>query len=122
MSTRRQFLNQPGLVASASLLDTAFSHVRPAAPLPAPTRTVSLWAVSAGVVRVSPGQWTPFLPNVASGVHLENIRLQMPDGVRLNAFLYLPASVSRSQKVPGLMNTLPYRYKLSSDSYFASFR
>jgi putative CocE/NonD family hydrolase len=43
----------------------------------------------------------------------------MLDGVHLNAFLYLPASQSRNAKIPGLINTLPYRYEPSSDSYFA---
>ncbi|HEV2378376.1 MAG TPA: CocE/NonD family hydrolase [Terriglobia bacterium] len=43
----------------------------------------------------------------------------MPDGVHLNAFLYLPANQQTKAKIPGVINTLPYRYQPGSDSYFA---
>lgn len=77
-----------------------------------------LWAVDAGQVRVSPGPWTT-LPVMQPGVRLENLYLRMPDGVRLNAFLYLPKNLSASQKIPGTLNTTPYRYNPRNDSHFA---
>ncbi|MEM1433520.1 MAG: hypothetical protein AAGG11_05655 [Pseudomonadota bacterium] len=46
----------------------------------------ALRAISAGQVRVSAGPWSQ-LPEMATGVYLENLYLEMPDGVRLNAFL-----------------------------------
>jgi uncharacterized protein len=118
MTSRREFVGRMGLLAGAGLVPPGLldrlalgnAALRPADP--------TLWAVDAGEVRVSPGPWT-FLPETAAGVHLENLYLRMPDGVRLNAFLYLPASVERGTEVPGVLNTTPYRYGPSSDSHFA---
>jgi len=108
MSTqsRRQFLQ---LLAGASFLPS-FPFLQPA---PSP-----LWAVDAGDVRVVPGPWTA-LPTPAPGVRLESLRLRMPDGVHLHALLYLPSSLPSRGKVPGVLNTTPYRNMPRSDSHFA---
>jgi putative CocE/NonD family hydrolase len=87
--------------------------------MPAQSARCLLAAVDAGNIRVSPGLWTPFLPKMARGVHLENLRLRMPDGVHLNAFLYLPGNLHRNRKIPALVNTMPYRYEPQNDSYLA---
>jgi putative CocE/NonD family hydrolase len=52
-------------------------------------------------------------------VYLENLRLQMPDGVRLNAFLYLPQAMAHGSRLPAVLNTTPYRFSPHADSYFA---
>jgi putative CocE/NonD family hydrolase len=82
---------------------------------PAPS---SLWAADAGDVRVAPGPWTS-LPVPAAGVRLESLRLLLPDGIHLHALLYLPDDLPRRGKIPGVLNTTPYRNMPRSDSYFA---
>lgn len=96
-----------------------FAGLRGTARVFAPAQKPDLWAVDAGNIRISPGLWTPFLPKTVAGVHSENLWLRMPDGVHLNAFLYLPANQQTKAKIPGVINTLPYRYQPGSDSYFA---
>jgi putative CocE/NonD family hydrolase len=43
----------------------------------------------------------------------------MPDGVHLHALLYLPEDLKRRGKIPGVLNTTPYRNMPRSDSYLA---
>ena len=78
----------------------------------------SLWSVDAGKVRVFHGPWA-VLPAPAPGVRLESLRLRMPDGVHLHALLYLPEDLKLRGKIPGVLNTTPYRNMPRSDSYFA---
>jgi putative CocE/NonD family hydrolase len=112
MFTRRRFLESAGIFAGAAVLDprrfAPGRQSRKADP--------RLWAADAGRIRVSPGPWTT-LPATVPGVRLENLYLRMPDGVRLNAFLYLPDKLPRGRKIPGLLETMPYRYGPLPDSY-----
>jgi len=117
MLSRRMFLREMGLAASTGLLvRNPFDRRWRIAH--AQRKPGSIWSVDAGEVRVSQGPWT-ILPGVEPGVHLENLYLRMPDGVRLNAFLYLPEDLSRGQKVPAVLNTTPYRNMPRNDSTFA---
>jgi hypothetical protein len=43
----------------------------------------------------------------------------MPDGIHLHALLYLPEDLKRRGKIPGVLNTTPYRNMPRSDSDFA---
>jgi uncharacterized protein len=110
--SRRHFLNRLPLLG-LSISRGRNPQIAASSPRP------QLSAVDAGVVRVSPGFWTPFLPKTTAGVRLENLRLRMPDGVHLNAFLYLPENLDRNAKVPALVNTMPYRYEPQNDSFLA---
>ncbi len=112
MISRRGFIESAGVIAGAAVIDRALLGNR----LPALQPRSRLWATDAGKVRVSPGPWT-VLPATASGVRLENLCLRMPDGVRLNAFLYLPEKLQRGVKIPGILETQPYRYTPLKDSY-----
>jgi putative CocE/NonD family hydrolase len=114
MLSRRRFLESAGAFAGAALVNRSLFAAPPSVRL-APSQP---WATNAGLVRVSPGPWTR-LPATRPNVHLENLYLRMPDGMRLNAFLYLPDSLSSGQKIPGLLETMPYRYAPQSDSYLA---
>lgn len=116
MLSRRSFLEQMAFVAGASVLDRTLIGAR----VPIQKASSRLWTVDAGQVRVSAGPWTT-LPAMQPGVHLENLFLRMPDGVRLNAFLYLPANLSASQKIPGTLNTSPYR-NMPRDNNFLTQR
>jgi putative CocE/NonD family hydrolase len=112
MFSRRRFLESAGIIVGATVLDRPnFGLIRLGQQAPSRRR-----ATDAGRVRVSPGPWTT-LPVTEPGVHLENLYLRMPDGVRLNAFLYLPDKLSPGQKIPGLLETMPYRYGPQEDSY-----
>ena len=73
------------------------------APTPA-----GLWSIDAGPVRVARGPW-PGADYLPAGVHFENLLLQMPDGVRLNALLFIPASTRRGVRVGTQMAADPYR-------------
>ena len=117
MLSRRRFLREMSLAAGSGLLLRNPSHFK-AGIAPVLQKPGSIWSIDAGQVRVSRGPWTA-LPAVEPGVHLENLYLRMPDGVRLNAFLYLPANLPRSPKVPGVLNTTPYRNMPRNDSLFA---
>jgi uncharacterized protein len=86
-----------------------------AAPAWAPQ---SLRAVDAGRLRVSTGPWT-VLPQTVPGVCLENLHLRMPDGVRINAFLYLPDRMAKGARIPGLIRKTPYRHGPRTDSFWA---
>lgn len=112
MISRRRFLESAGIVAGAGVLDHSLLRAGPGIQN-APAR---LWATDAGRVRVSAGPWSA-LPATEPGVRLENLYLRMPDGVRLNAFLYLPGQLSAGLKIPGLLETMPYRYAPQNDSY-----
>jgi len=112
--SRRRFLESAGIFAGAAFCHRALPAARQAT-VKAPSRP---WAADAGKVRVSPGPWT-VLPATAPGVHLENLYLRMPDGVRLNAFLYLPETLRAGVKIPGILETMPYRYGPLADSYHA---
>jgi putative CocE/NonD family hydrolase len=112
MISRRRFLESAGIVAGAGMLGRTLFGAR-ALPQKAPSRS---WAADAGKVHVSPGPWAT-LPATEPGVRLENLYLRMPDGVRLNAFLYLPEKLSAGRKIPGLLETMPYRYAPQNDSY-----
>src|SRR5262245_676059 len=96
MFSRRLILTQAIRIAGASM---ASSFLPTRAAVPEPSRR--LRAISAGQVRVSHGPW-PALPQMTPGVYLENLYLTMPDGVRLNAFLYLP-SKARPSRLPALL-------------------
>lgn len=67
-----------------------------------------VWSVDAGAVKVTRGLWpgSAFLP---PGVHFENLRLRMPDGVHLNAILYMPEAVRRGMRVGTQLCAEPYR-------------
>lgn len=114
MLSRRRFLESAGMIAGTSTLAPRIAiSLGPFVKAPS-----YLWASDAGRVRVSPGPWRT-LPTPEPGVHLENLLLRMPDGVRLNAFLYLPDDLSTGQRIPGLLETMPYRYGPEKDSYLA---
>jgi len=80
-----------------------------AASLPAGfARAADLWSVDAGALRVAPGLW-PGSANLLPGVHFENLRLRMPDGIWLNALLYLPNTVKSGQRIGTQLCVDPYR-------------
>ncbi|QUD89372.1 CocE/NonD family hydrolase [Phenylobacterium montanum] len=71
-------------------------------------RREHIWSVDAADVKVSPGLW-PRSEAMVPGVHFENLRLRMPDGVHLNALLYLPDKVRSGVRVGAQMAADPYR-------------
>ncbi len=116
--SRREFLGQLGLVASSGFFRDRFSFdLRATRMMSAAPTAAGLRSVDAGNIRVSPGPWKT-LPKMVPGVHLENLRLRMPDGVHLNAFLYLPEDLS-GQKIPAVLKTTPYRNTPEADSFYA---
>lgn len=114
MMTRRLFLARGTLIAGSAMFATSLA--RADAKLQA--ADARLWAVNAGGVKVAPGPWR-LLPVMPAGVRLENLYLIMPEGVRLNAFLYLPTMAQSATRVPAPIETLPYRYAPADDSYDA---
>jgi putative CocE/NonD family hydrolase len=93
---RRRLLRVTCLATAAQLLARS------------PARAADVWSVDAAGIRVAPGLWpasTPLLP----GVHFENVRLRMPDGVWLNALLYLPGSVKSGHRAGTQLCVDPYR-------------
>src|ERR1700733_3388401 len=68
----------------------------------------NLWSIDAGAIRVTPGPW-PGSDHLTPNVHFENIRLRMPDGVHLNALLYIPTSVRSGARVGTQLTADPYR-------------
>ena len=93
---RRRFLHAASL-AGAGLLAAGRA------------RASELWSVDAGALKVAPGLW-PASPGLPDGVHFENIRLRMPDGIWLNALLYLPTGAKTSGKRVGTQLCVdPYR-------------
>jgi len=71
-------------------------------------RASDLWSRDAGAVRVAPGLW-PGSTGLVPGVHFENVRLRMPDGVWLNALLYLPDAARGGRRVGTQLTVDPYR-------------
>jgi predicted acyl esterase len=97
MLERRKLLRAGSMAAAASLLRTG------------PARAAGVWSVDAGALRVAPGLW-PGSENLLAGVHFENIRLRMPDGIWLNALLYLPlAAKTNNLKIGTQLCVDPYR-------------
>lgn len=92
---RRRLLQLSALAAAGDLLAT-------------PARAADLWSVDAGALRIAPGLWPTQAP-LPPGVHFENIRLRMPDGIWLNALLYLPADVKAGTRVGTQLCVDPYR-------------
>jgi putative CocE/NonD family hydrolase len=79
-----------------------------AALLPASPVFASPWSVDAGPIKVSNGLW-PTPANMPDETHFENLRLRMPDGVHLNALLYLPGRVKSGARVGTQLCVDPYR-------------
>ena len=72
------------------------------------------WSTDSGPVRVSRGPWSGS-DGLAPGVHFENLLLRMPDGVRLNALLYLPEKVRSGARVGTQLAADPYRNEPNGD-------
>jgi len=72
--------------------------------MPAPLRSVAALAL-AGLALAAPA------PAAAHdhGVRLLQTRIPMPDGVELAATLYMPADLKPGERVPALLEYLPYR-------------
>ena len=80
-----------------------------AALLRAPNASATdIWSQDAGALRVAPGKW-PGSTGLVPGVHFENIRLRMPDGIYLNAILYLPDAAKTGRRVGTQLCVDPYR-------------
>ncbi len=79
-----------------------------AAVLPGAAAGGALWSGDAGAVRVAQGPW-PGSTGLVPGVHFENVRLRMPDGIWLNALLYLPDAVRAGRRVGTQLTVDPYR-------------
>jgi putative CocE/NonD family hydrolase len=92
------------IAATSSTLGAGFLR-----PPPGRANTAaSLWAIDAAGLRVTPGPW-PTPANLPTDVHFENLRLRMPDGVHINALLYLPQSVRNGRKIGTQLCVEPYR-------------
>lgn len=100
----RRALMGGGLIAGAALSPSAFAADPGAA----------LWSVDAGEVKVARGLW-PGSDRMAPGVHFENLRLRMPDGVHINVLVFLPAKVRHGARVGAQMAADPYRNEPNGD-------
>jgi uncharacterized protein len=96
---KRALLRQAAWLGSAALLRRAAAATAPA---------TELWSVDAGAIKISRGLW-PASEYVVPGVHFENLLLRMPDGVHLNAILYIPAKVRSGARVGTQLTSDPYR-------------
>ncbi len=105
MSTRRRFLRNAGFAAGGSLVSPLLTE-RATRSWVAAKRSRDFRAVRAGKLDVFPGVT---LPIEIPGVHLEFLRLRMPDGVHLAATLYLPDGATPVNRVPSILEILPYR-------------
>jgi putative CocE/NonD family hydrolase len=92
--------------AGALMLPPAWGYAAAASSEP--------WSVDAGPVKVTRGPW-PGSDYMAPGVHFENLLLRMPDGVRLNALLYIPAKARDGARVGTQMAADPYRNEPNGD-------
>ena len=120
MSTRRRFLRETGFAIGGTLASPLLSERTTRAWLAA-KQSGGLRAVQAGKVSVSPGI---ALPIEIAGVHLEFLRLRMSDGIHLAATLFLPEGASPVNRVPSILEILPYRKdddRLGSDLDLQSF-
>jgi putative CocE/NonD family hydrolase len=105
MSTRRWFIRNTGITIGGTLAAPLLSERATRAWIAA-RQSANLRAVEAGRVGVSRGI---ALPIAIPGVHLEFLRLKMPDGVHLAATLFLPEGASSANRVPAILEILPYR-------------
>jgi len=105
MSTRRRFLSDTGLAVGGALASPLFGAEATRAWVAA-NQSGGPRAVRAGKIGVSAGI---ALPIRIAGVHLEFLRLRMPDGVQLAATLFLPEGSSPVNRVPSILEILPYR-------------
>src|SRR5580765_6372205 len=71
-----------------------------------PIRFVALWLLSAAL-SMACAAIPPSAPTY--GVRLEKSWIPMKDGVRLAATLYMPAKLKSGERVPALLEYLPYR-------------
>jgi putative CocE/NonD family hydrolase len=105
MSTRRRFIRDTGIAIGGTLAAPLLSE-RATRAWVAAKQSESLRALEAGRVGVSRGI---ALPIAIPGVHLEFLLLKMPDGVHLAATLFLPEGASSVNRVPAILEVLPYR-------------
>src|SRR5580698_5003024 len=96
---KRALLRQAAWLGSAALVWRAVAANAPGA---------DSWSVDAGAVKVMRGPW-PGSEYVVPGVHFENLLLRMPDGVYLNAILYIPTTVRSGARVGTQLTSDPYR-------------
>lgn len=101
---RRGLLARAALAGGALMLTPDWTDARTSEP----------WSVDAGPIRVARGPW-PGSDHMAAGVHFENLRLRMPDGVHLNALLYIPTKVRDGARVGTQMAADPYRNEPNGD-------
>jgi uncharacterized protein len=113
-TSRRRLLRQIAALSAASLwVDDTARPLRAASP-PAG----QLWARDAAGLRVARGPW-PTPADLPPGVRFESLRVRMPDGVRLAALLYLPASAGRGRRVPAALHVVPYRHSPDMGTYLS---
>ena len=72
-----------------------------------PIRFVALWLLSAALSMACAAVLPPSAPTY--GVRLEKSWIPMKDGVRLAVTLYMPAKLRTGERVPALLEYLPYR-------------
>lgn len=115
MVSRRTFLANSVLAAGTATILASYARALAAGQgdlVPAPAR---LRSVSTPAMTVEPGPWTA-LPRMPAGVYVENVYLSMDDGVRLNAFVYLPETATATGAV---LTAHPYRMMPRSDPFHA---
>lgn len=105
---RRSLILSGALAGGALMLDPRASWAL------GPSIPARPWSIDAGPVKVARGPW-PGADYLPAGVHFENLMLTMPDGVRLSALLFIPASVKAGVKVGTQMAADPYRNEPNGD-------
>lgn len=105
-------LPRRALLRHAALLGGGLA-VAPAA-LAAPAAPFEIWSRDDAEVKVSRGPWPRPDPETP-GIHFENLRLRMPDGVHLNLLAFLPDKVRSGAKVGTQLAADPYRNEPNGD-------
>jgi len=81
-----------------------------------PERVLLLCLLVATACATPPGE-----PDGSSGIEIREARIPMPDGVRLAADLYMPADGRSGERLPVLLEYLPYRKTESRGDRYSRF-
>ena len=115
MITRRHFLVRGSLAAGSAMFANTLALASQQGRKATQASSPRYRGVDTGKVRVLRGPWQ-ILPSMLPGVSLENLYLVMPDGAKLNAFLYTPTNIESNKSIPAIIGTDPYRYLPQDDS------